>query len=78
MSALKAVSSVISENEDCSHLPCKKVDVEKQLQNYYFNQSSVNKELLGQSLMLILTFMELCINKNELCIKLVNNRSKIK
>lgn len=35
------------------------------VKQYYFNQTDVQREVLCQTLLLCVTFMELCIHKNE-------------
>ncbi|XP_017771178.1 PREDICTED: transcription elongation factor, mitochondrial isoform X2 [Nicrophorus vespilloides] len=45
-------------------LPCSTVEFQDNLKEYYFSQSASRKDLLGQSLMLVITFMNLCIYRN--------------
>ncbi|XP_045462453.1 uncharacterized protein LOC123672393 isoform X2 [Harmonia axyridis] len=45
-------------------LPCSPISVDQKLINSFEKQPSSNKELMGQSLLLTITFLELCIFKN--------------
>lgn len=63
--------------EDYSH-PCTPVVFEPELKAMYESQPPATKDLLGHALLLILTFMDICIYKNPVSIKaLFNNNSNI-
>lgn len=72
VSALNSITSIL----DKSSIFCGTVNLDERIKQNYLSQSSINKELLGQSLMLAITFMELCIHKNENSIKAVAYRGK--
>lgn len=58
------------------NLPCSSIKAEGHTIDQYYSQSSVVRELLGQSLLLIITFMELCVNKNPISLNAVLPRRK--
>ncbi|XP_050517269.1 transcription elongation factor, mitochondrial [Diabrotica virgifera virgifera] len=66
VAAVTTINQLLQSNEDLenSSLPCTPITVEQQLKNAFSSQSPANKELLGQALMLVITFMDLCIYKN--------------
>ncbi|KAJ8915858.1 hypothetical protein NQ315_004672 [Exocentrus adspersus] len=45
-------------------LPCTPITLTEQLRNAFLSQSPADKELLSQALMLVVSFMDLCIYKN--------------
>lgn len=63
VSTIQVVSELIN-NTSTTSLPCRHLTTDYQLRNIYASQSAVNKELLGQALLLVTSFMELCIYKN--------------
>lgn len=62
VAALDIVTQLI---ENTSTAPCTPVQVDSQIRGNYMSQSPADKELLGQALMLIISFMDLCIYKNS-------------
>lgn len=50
-------------NTKCT-LPCTPIRMEEHMQEQYYSQTPVFRELLGQALLVIITFMDLCVYKN--------------
>ncbi|KAF2883956.1 hypothetical protein ILUMI_22214 [Ignelater luminosus] len=78
VSSTTAVSNLLehAKNSVNHNLPCNSIKAEGHIIEQYYSQSSVVKELLGQSLLLIITFMELCIYKNPTALGAVLPRRK--
>lgn len=64
VSTIQVTSDLINTTPNLS-LPCKRIGTSPQLRNIYGSLDAVNKELLGQALILAASFMELCVYKNE-------------
>ncbi|KAJ8977678.1 hypothetical protein NQ317_010417 [Molorchus minor] len=79
VAALTAVSQLVKSDEasDDFLLPCTPISIEDNLRHAFLAKSSANKELLGQALMLVVSFMDLCIYKNPTSISaLSSNKAK--
>ncbi|CAG9854471.1 unnamed protein product [Phyllotreta striolata] len=75
VSAISIIQQLLDNNDNFS-LPCTPVAVEPKLKTLFNAQISTNKELLGQALMLIISFMDLCVYKNPLALNSVSNQNK--
>lgn len=71
VSSRKIISELLESNSETFSLPCTPITVEHQLINIYDSQSPASQELLGQALLLIVAFMDLCVYKNEKCINII-------
>lgn len=52
-------------NHDKFDLPCSKINIDQSMINKFERQPSANKELMGQSLLLAITFLDVCVYKNQ-------------
>ncbi|XP_018567783.1 uncharacterized protein LOC108908277 [Anoplophora glabripennis] len=68
VSALTKVTELVQNDGKLNHfsLPCTPVNVKEQLKNAFLSQTPASKELLGQALMLVVSFMDLCVYKNPI------------
>ncbi|KAF5272742.1 hypothetical protein FQA39_LY07769 [Lamprigera yunnana] len=55
---------------------CCKLDIDNRFKVEYNLQSAIGQELLGQALLLIVTFAEICVNKNSACLALLSRNKK--
>ncbi|XP_056631786.1 transcription elongation factor, mitochondrial [Diorhabda sublineata] len=78
VAAVTTINELLNDNVETSEasLPCTKIMVEQQLKAAFDSQTPVNKELLGQALMLVITFMDLCVYKNPAALDAVFSVSK--
>lgn len=78
VAAVTTINELLNNNIETGKpsLPCTKILVEQQLKNAFNSQTPGNKELLGQSLMLVITFMDLCVYKNPAALDAVFSTSK--
>lgn len=53
-------------------LPCSPISLDVKLKNDYLAQSAAHKELLGQALMLIVAFSDLCVKMNPVSLSAVS------
>lgn len=74
VSSYSAIHSLLS--ADTKILPCTAINIEDTIKQYYYSQSTVHKDLLGQALLIAATFMDLCYYKNENSIKVLYDRRK--
>ncbi|KAJ8933684.1 hypothetical protein NQ318_011460 [Aromia moschata] len=66
VSALAVVMQLVeSHSRSDFSLPCTPITLEQQLRDKYVMDTSANKELLGQALMLVVSFIDLCIYKKS-------------
>ncbi|XP_074028227.1 transcription elongation factor, mitochondrial isoform X2 [Leptinotarsa decemlineata] len=59
-------------------LKCEPITVEEALKNSFSSYSSSNKELMGQALLLVVSFMNLCVLKNPKSLKAVNYNKTVR
>ncbi|ERL83574.1 hypothetical protein D910_01691 [Dendroctonus ponderosae] len=65
VSAITAITGIVKDDAGIvTLLPCSPVKFDCNVYTAFLNQSSANKELLAQALMLAVSFMDLCIYKN--------------
>lgn len=74
MSSYGTVDRLLSNESE--PLPCTKVDMNNSIKNFYQSQSTACKDLLGQALLIAVTFMDLCLYKNQNSINVVSGRRK--
>lgn len=58
------------------NLPCTPIKVDDDLRMIYLNETPTNQELLGQALMVTLTFTDICIRGNQLSLDAVAPNKK--
>ncbi|CAH1119766.1 unnamed protein product [Phaedon cochleariae] len=58
------------------NLPCTPITIEDQLRDAFMSRASPTKELLGQALLLVISFMDLCIYKNSTSLSAISSRKK--
>lgn len=71
VSTISGVTKLLDISQ-CSELPCLPVTCDTKIKEYFSYQSSIYKEIMGQSLMLIVTFINICIHQNPISLKAVN------
>lgn len=76
VSAVKIVTELLNNSSTNPTLPYSKVSLEEVLKLQFLAHSAVSKELLGQPLMLAITFMDICVKKNPAAIKAVTFKGK--
>lgn len=64
VSASRSISQLINGEEECS-VPCSPIKVDFDIKTRYHSQNAINKDLMGQALMLVISFMDLCVYKNS-------------
>lgn len=74
VSAIDIVSQLLEGTQDSQ--PYSAVIAKNRLKNAFMSHSAINKELLGQSLMLAVTFMDLCVKKIPSAYKAVVYKGK--
>ncbi|VEN58301.1 unnamed protein product [Callosobruchus maculatus] len=67
VSAIDKVTALIL-NGDSNEVPCSPIFVDNTMKRAFLSQTSVNKEVLSQSLMLVVSFMDLCVHQNPKCL----------
>ncbi|KAL3275312.1 hypothetical protein HHI36_020079 [Cryptolaemus montrouzieri] len=68
VTAITTVNALLrGENE----LPCTPVDVDEQIKIKFEGQSSIRKEILSQSLLLSIAFLDLCVYKNPVSLRAI-------
>ncbi|XP_044272006.1 uncharacterized protein LOC123015953 [Tribolium madens] len=71
VSCTSVILQLLGDSPDDFTLPCSSITFEEKLKSDYLVQSPAHKELLGQALMLVIAFMDLCIRKNPISIKAI-------
>ncbi|XP_044754022.1 transcription elongation factor, mitochondrial [Coccinella septempunctata] len=76
VSTLTTIQQLFSYND--FDLPCSAIDIDQNTINMFQNQPSFNKEIMGQSLLLAITFLDLCVYKNEKSLKAMSSQKRNK
>ncbi|CAG9768167.1 unnamed protein product [Ceutorhynchus assimilis] len=70
VSAISVITGIVNKDSKViDSLPCTPIDFDPKLNLAFSNRSSFDKELLAQALMLVASFMDLCIHRNSKCIE---------
>ncbi|KAG5898064.1 hypothetical protein JTB14_001770 [Gonioctena quinquepunctata] len=73
VSAVTTVTQLVENNcDEQSVLPCTPITVEPNLRNAFISHSPSDKELLGQALLLVVSFMDICVHRNPVSMKAVS------
>ncbi|XP_065161611.1 transcription elongation factor, mitochondrial isoform X2 [Atheta coriaria] len=67
------ISKLLDGHDD---LPCTAITTKGLIKSEFMSQSSVHKDLLGHALMLIVSFMNLCVYKNAASLHVINSRGR--
>lgn len=62
VSSSSTVDNLLLHKDDT--MPCSRINSDDCIRDYYYSQSPINRNLLGQALLIAITFMDLCIYKN--------------
>lgn len=77
VSAVKIITELLNNSSSTDPtLPYSSVTLEEDLKLQFLAYAAVSKELLGQPLMLAVTFMDICVKKNPAAIKAVTFKGK--
>lgn len=80
VSATSTVKTLLENMENPGEpLPCTRITADKHLKDMYYEIPAMHRDLLGQSLLLVTSFMDLCIYKNPVSLKAIApgaNRSR--
>lgn len=76
MSAINIITELLNKPSDTSALPYSSVTLDESLRTQFLSHAAVSKELLGQSLMLAITFMDVCVRKNPSACKAIICKGK--
>ncbi|EEZ99841.2 uncharacterized protein LOC103313039 [Tribolium castaneum] len=71
VSCTSVILHLLGDSPDGVMLPCSSITFEEKLKSDYLGKSPAHKELLGQALMLVIAFMDLCVRKNPVSIKAI-------
>lgn len=69
ISSNSVISDLLNSSISKNALPCTAITTDLHLKEWYFHQSAANQDLLGQSLLLVMAFMNLCVYKNPKSLK---------
>ncbi|XP_077290611.1 uncharacterized protein LOC143914309 [Arctopsyche grandis] len=69
VSAESTVSNIIDQSSEIDLDCVKTLNVLESLKHFYFKQKIVNREMLSQTLLIILTFYEICLFENQKAIQ---------
>lgn len=70
VSSTATILNLLGESEKLA-LPCSPIKFDEKLKCDYLAKSSAHKELLGQSLMLVIAFVDLCVRRNPVSLKAI-------
>lgn len=75
MSSSSTVDNLLLQNDET--MPCTRINLEDSIKSHYYTQSTVNRDLLGQALLIAITFMDLCVYKNVNSLQVLLGKKKI-
>lgn len=78
VSAIEVITELLESNVGTCNLPCMPIAVNIEVRNSFKEHSTLNKELLGQALLVVVTFMNLFVYDNSKSWSVILSRNKQK
>lgn len=76
VSAVKVITELLSNSQESLHRPYSSVTLDSALKDVFLAQTAINKEVLGQPLMLAITFMDICVKGKSAAYKAITLKGK--